>query len=252
MTSSTAQRVVVTDERATRGAAPLGRTSVHVRPRTARERAMYRRRRLAAAGLGLVLIGALVLGVQGVRALVSGLTARSAVDTVTVPVTATTPVRLDLGSGGLDLPIYGAGLDEDGEIDPPQGAVMWYAGHGRVAPGELGTSVVTGRVSYQGEPDTFSDLPSVREGDRVTMTLGNGDTVAADIVSTHVMSTEELQGSDVVWGDQQTERRMVLVTSDATTVPGHDGDSEGHVVAVAEVSSAQPSADTPGETVPKG
>jgi len=83
---------------------------------------MYRRRRLAAAGLGLVLIGALVLGVQGVRALVSGLTARSAVDTVTVPVTATTPVRLDLGSGGLDLPIYGAGLDEDGEIDQIAGA----------------------------------------------------------------------------------------------------------------------------------
>lgn len=224
---------------------------VRRRPRTARERAMYRRRRLAAGGLSLVLVGALVFAAQGAHALISGLAAPgSPHTTVTAPVTAGSPVRLDIGAAGVSQPLYGAGLDEDGEIDPPRGQVMWYTGHGRAVPGDLGTAVIAGHASYAGEPDVFADLSGVREGDRVTLTLGQGDRVVGDVVGLHLMTPDELQGSDLVWGDQRATRRIALVTCGA--VPVDDGHREAHVVAVVEVTGGPASADTPTQTVPKG
>ena len=105
---------------------------------------MYRRRRLAVSGLALILIGVLTLGVQGAQALISGLTAPDSATSGTLTETSTaaplavadTPVKLEIESASISVPISGAGLDDDGEIDPPQGEVIWYTGHGRVTPGE--------------------------------------------------------------------------------------------------------------------
>lgn len=216
---------------------------------------MYRRRRLAVSGLALIVVGVLTLGVQGAQALISGLTATSTAaggPAEPVPATDTTPVRLDIASAGISLPLHGAGLDEDGEIDPPQGEVMWYTGHDRVTPGDLGTAVIAGHVSYHSEPDTFAELASVREGDQVRLTLGTGETVVADIVSTHLVDKDELQGSDLVWGDQKTTRRIAIVTCDEALGIGEDGHRKANFVAIAEVAQDQAAPDTPGQTVPSG
>src|SRR5690606_11867294 len=115
------------------------------RPLSARQRAIYRRRRLAVSGLGLILGGVLTLGVPGAHALISGLVAP---DTPAAPVAAEaldpseTPVRLDIPTAGISVPLSGAGLTEDGEINPPQGEVTWYTGHDRATPGRLGTAVI--------------------------------------------------------------------------------------------------------------
>lgn len=213
----------------------------HRAHRAARQREMYRRRRLAVSGLALILIGVLTLGVQGAQALISGLTAPESATSVratdeTRPLAAAdTPVHLEIESAGINVPISGAGLDEDGEIDPPQGEVTWYTGHGRVSPGDLGTAVIAGHVSYDREPDTFAELSKVTEGDRVTITFGDGVRLETEIVSTHLITTDELQDSDLVWGDQRTKRRIAIVTCDEALGFGEDGHRKGNFVAIAEL-----------------
>lgn len=191
---------------------------------------MYRRRRLAVAVLALLSVGVLVLGFRGVQALISP--GGSAAGDQT-PVTGEAPVRLGIPAVGLSLSIRGEGLDDDGQIRPPQGGATWYVGHDRVTPGQLGTAVVAGHASYRGEPDTFADLASVQEGDQVTLTAGDGGTLDLDVVSTHYVSDAELPGFDLVWDGQQTERRVALVTADEVELP-EGGAGRAHFVAIAE------------------
>lgn len=173
------------------------------RPVSARQRAVYRRRRLAVSGLGLVLIGILTLGVQGAQALISGLTGLDATPITQVQphvAGADTPVALEINTAGISVLLHGEGLDADGKIDPPQGEVMWYTGHNRVSPGQLGTAVVAGHVSYYSEPDVFADLASVKEGDQVTISYGDDSTADFIIVSTRLLDKSELQQSELLWG----------------------------------------------------
>jgi LPXTG-site transpeptidase (sortase) family protein len=205
---------------------------------SARQRAVYRRRRLAVSGLGLILVGVLVLGVQGAQALISGLTAPG---TPSVPLAvgsldpSETPVRLDVPAAGISVPLTAAGLTAEGEINPPQGEVMWYTGHDRATPGRLGTAVIAGHVSYYSEPDVFADLSQVADGDKVTITFADGVALEMDIVSTHLVEKDELQSSDLVWGDQKDRRRVAIVTCDETLGFGDDGQRKANFVAVAEL-----------------
>jgi len=190
------------------------------------------------SGLGLILVGVLTLGVQGAHALISGLVAP---DTPAAPVAAEaldpseTPVRLDIPTAGISVPLSGAGLTEDGEINPPQGEVTWYTGHDRATPGRLGTAVIAGHVSYYSEPDVFADLDQVADGDKVTITFADGVTLEMDIVSTHLVDKDELQSSDLVWGDQKDSRRLAIVTCDETLGFGEDGHRKANFVAIAQL-----------------
>lgn len=189
------------------------------------------------SGLGLVLIGILTLGVQGAQAVLTGLTGPEASSVAQAQPhlgADDTPAEIAISTAGISVPIDGRGLDEDGEIDPPQGEVMWFTGHDRVAPGQLGTAVVAGHVSYYGEPDVFADLASVHEGDRVTITYADGSTADFTIVSTHLVDKSELQQSDLVWGDQTDSRRLAIVTCDEALGFGTDGHRRANFVAIAE------------------
>lgn len=211
------------------------------RPISARQRAVYRRRRIAVSGIALVLIGVLTLGVQGAHALISGLIAPepaalslSQADTAITDSDAALPVRLDVPAAGISVPLAGAGLDTKGRIDAHPGSATWYTGHERVTPGELGTAVVAGRVTDgDGQPGAFAEVATIQEGDRVVVTFADGVTLELDVVSTHLVDKDDLQFSDVVWGNQAETRRVALVTADQ--VLDADGKGRGTFLAVADL-----------------
>lgn len=205
------------------------------RPISARQRAIYRRRRIAASGVGLVLIGVTALGVQGAHALISGLVSPepAAVAVSAADHDGPLPVRLDVPAAGISVPLAGAGLSDTGRLDATATTATWYTGHERVSPGKLGTAVVASRAAGQdGQPGAFAGLDALQEGDRVVVTFDDGVTLELDVVSAEVVDPGELQDSEVVWGDQSSTRRVALVTAD--NVADSDGD-KGAFLAVAEL-----------------
>lgn len=198
------------------------------RPISARQRAVYRRRRIVAAVLAVVLLVLLILGVRAVLQALTGGGDQAAADSVA---TTDQAVRLELPTGDAAITLAPADVNDSNRIDPEPGEAVWYTGHDRVRPGELGTAVIVGHAEHDGSPDAFADLGSLSEGERVTITFADGVTLELDVVSTKVLSEEELQESALVWDDQLQTHRTVLVTSDTVE---HDG-QEGHVLVVSEL-----------------
>lgn len=216
--------------RQTAGSVPPSR-----RPLSARQRAVYRRRRIGAALVALALLSLLVLGAQAVPTLIAGVASPAEAVVPAAPqAAAESPVQLGMPVTGSSLPLSGREVDERGLLDPPAGEAVWLTGHDRVTPGQLGTAVIAGRASGEdGEPTAFSGVTTLTEGDRVVVTFGDGVTLELDVVSTAVVDRGGLESSDLLWGDQRQTRRVALVTSDE--VAGADGDSHGSFVAVAEL-----------------
>lgn len=205
-----------------------GAVSPPRRPQPTRRRAVYRRRRIVAALLALLLLVALVLGA---RAVLQALTGGGEEARAHPPATAEQAVAMDLPTSEAPITVRAAGVNESNRIDPEPGEAVWYTGHDRVRPGELGTAVIVGHASHDGEPDVFAELASVTQGELIILTFADGVTLQLDVTSTQVLAEEELRESDLVWGPQQESHRTVLVTSDAVQV----GDGEGHVVVVGQL-----------------
>ncbi len=193
---------------------------------SARQRAIYRRRRLAVGVLALVV---LVLLVLALRAVVSALTGPESA-AASLP-EADRPVQLTLAPGADPVPLHATDLNRHGRINPGPQEAVWYVGHGRVTPGDLGTALLVGQTEHDGDPAALADLTSLAEGDRVSITFGDGVALQVEITSTDLLTEEELAQSEAVWGDQQEQRRVVLVSSDTIT----RGDTTGHLVAVAHL-----------------
>ncbi|WP_162801936.1 class F sortase [Ornithinimicrobium murale] len=179
-----------------------------------------------AAGLALLVLVGLVLGV---RALVLAVTGGE--EAAPPPAAADQAVQMELPTGEAAIALRPADVNNSNRIDPEPGEAVWYTGHDRVRPGELGTAVIVGHAEHDGEPDAFADLGSAAEGERVRITFADGVTLELDVVSTQVLTEDELQQSDVVWGPQDQTHRTVLVTSDTV----ERGDAEGHIVVVSEL-----------------
>ncbi|QDO89257.1 class F sortase [Ornithinimicrobium ciconiae] len=214
---------------------PAARPRPVRRPLSAERRALYRRRRIVAGILALLLMLLLVLVIQGAAALLTRLTGPSeAVAAPALLAAADSPVQLSVPAVGVSLPLTGTGVDDRGLINPPAGQAIWYAGHDRVAPGDLGTAVVAGRATGDdGEATPFAKVTSLTEGDRIVVTFGDGVTLELDVVSTALVARSDLESVEVLWDDQRETRRVALVTSDE--VADADGDSRGSFLAVAEL-----------------
>ncbi|USQ78746.1 class F sortase [Ornithinimicrobium faecis] len=197
-------------------------------PTQARRRAVYRRRRIVVAVLALALLVGLFLGGRAIVLALSGGGESAAAQPLSA---ADQAVRMELPTSDAAVALRPAGVNESNRIDPEPGEAVWYTGHDRVRPGELGTAVVVGHAEQDGEPDAFADLATITEGERVTITFADGVTLQLDVSDVQVLAEDELQDSDLVWGPQQQTHRTVLVTSDQVEVDGR----EGHVVVVAEL-----------------
>ena len=86
-----------------------------------------------------------------------------------------TPLRITIAALHLSARVVGLGLNADGTVQVPSTDTVtgWY----RLgpAPGQQGSSVILGHVdSYRG-PGVFFHLHELRPGNRIDVTLANGD-----------------------------------------------------------------------------
>ena len=91
------------------------------------------------------------------------------------PMTASTPVRLQIPAIGVDSELIDLGLNDDGTMEVPPGGFPagWYTG--APTPGELGPAVIAGHVDWTG-PGVFYDLHRLAVGDEITVTRQDAST----------------------------------------------------------------------------
>jgi LPXTG-site transpeptidase (sortase) family protein len=212
---------------------------------------MQRRPLLVVGGLVAIVGAALILlwiqrgADAGSQAAPQGSTSPSASAAATpgTPSVTAEPPRGDApeGSGhvlripGIDLEadLHAEGL-RDGKVNPPAGTVMWFTGLDRVAPGEVGTSVIAGHVVAGGEPDRFADLAQVEVGDQVEVLDPDGEPATFTVVRAGVVDKDELTTDQAVWGANTSVQRLAIITCDDAFGFRDDGHRVANYVVIAE------------------
>lgn len=144
------------------------------------------------------------------------------------------PWSLTVDAAAIDQPVVPGGLTAEGTINPDRGQLIWFTGYDRVEPGEVGTAVLSGHVSYEGVPDVFADLHRVASGDEVVMRRGDGSAQSYVVTEVDIVDKAALQRDVRVWGDQRETRRLVLVTCDDELGFREDGHRAANLVVIAE------------------
>jgi LPXTG-site transpeptidase (sortase) family protein len=136
---------------------------------------------------------------------------------------------------GIDLEadLHAEGL-RDGKVNPPAGTVMWFTGMDRVAPGEVGTSVIAGHVVAGGEPDRFADLAQVEVGDQVEVLDPDGEPATFTVVRAGIVDKDELTTDQAVWGANTSVQRLAIITCDDAFGFRDDGHRVANYVVIAE------------------
>ena len=133
---------------------------------------------------------------------------------------------------GLDADLHAEGL-RDGRINPPARTVMWFTGYDRVAPGDVGTSVIAGHVVANGRPDVFNRLSEVAVGDEVQV-VGDDGVETFRVVRAGVVDKDELTVDQTVWGANSSVRRLAIITCDDAYGFRDDGHRVANYVVIAE------------------
>lgn len=104
-----------------------------------------------------------------------------------VPLDRSVPVHIDIPSIGVASAVFDVGRNPDGTIEVPPldgsprtNEAAWY--RYSPTPGQLGPSVIEGHVdSERGGPSVFYRLGDVKPGDRVDVTLADGQVARFDV-----------------------------------------------------------------------
>lgn len=151
-----------------------------------------------------------------------------------VPVsTAKSGPRLVVPSIDVDVELSPQGL-ANGVINPRAGQAVWFTGYGRMRPGELGTSVVAAHVVNGNSPDVFSKLHLIKDGETFTIIDMRNDKYDFQVVKAFVVDKDELTTNAVVWGPNNSVRRVVLVTCDDAMGFSSNGHRRANYVVVGE------------------
>lgn len=151
----------------------------------------------------------------------------------TATTTPTAGVNLAVSAIGLDVPVRAGGASSSGVIVPGAGRAIWVRGYGRVRPGDVGTAVVAAHVVSSGRDDVFAELSSVRVGHTVVVTSG-ADTRTYVVTRTAVVPKAALTRDVDVWGQNTSQRRIVLITCDDGLGYRKDGHRVANYVVVAD------------------
>jgi len=116
------------------------------------------------------------------------------------PLPESIPTRLRIPTIGVDTYFVPLGLEEDGEVEVPEGyeEVGWYT-YGPT-PGEIGPAVVLGHVGSKYGPGVFTDLADMKVGEIIYIDREDGGTAAFEVtaVEPHLQSafpTERVYGN---------------------------------------------------------
>jgi sortase (surface protein transpeptidase) len=119
------------------------------------------------------------------------------------------PARIRIAAIGVDAPLVGVGLLDNGEMEVPDpGLAGWYD-LGPV-PGAAGPSVIAAHVdSYEG-PDVFFRLRELEPGDEIEVHGADGDVAVFTVEHSEQELKYELP-ADRIWNDT-TEPVLRLIT----------------------------------------
>src|SRR5947209_2562831 len=92
------------------------------------------------------------------------------------------PVSIDIPVINVHTTLQTLGLDGSGALEPPTNLTEagWYTGS--PVPGQNGPSVIAGHVDSFTGPAVFFNLKSLNPGDRVTVGLSSGQSVAFQVM----------------------------------------------------------------------
>ncbi|MGH9272775.1 MAG: class F sortase, partial [Ilumatobacteraceae bacterium] len=91
------------------------------------------------------------------------------------------PTSITIEAMGITYPVRGVGLQLDGQLEiPDETEVGWY--RLGAAPGEPGSTVLAGHVSWNRVDGPFRDLPTLEPGASVRLDLADGSTREYQVV----------------------------------------------------------------------
>lgn len=134
------------------------------------------------------------------------------------------PVRVAIGTIGIDAPVEDVDVDTGGTLQAPglddPGTVGWY--RRGPTPGERGNSVLVGHVDTQGTgPAVFFRLAALRPGDRVTVTRADGSAAAFRVDAVRLFPKSAFP-AQLVYGPVP-DARLELVTCGGDFDPQRGG-----------------------------
>ena len=137
------------------------------------------------------------------------------------PMPASAPVRLVVPAIGVDSELMALGLEADGTMQVPPGAVPagWYTG--APTPGERGPAVIAGHVNWAGRRGVFHDLAAMVVGDTITVVRADGSVATFSVVDVREYPKSEFP-TDAVYGDTAgPELRLITCGGDFNRAIGH-------------------------------
>ncbi|MEW1860073.1 class F sortase [Streptomyces sp. NBC_00669] len=130
-----------------------------------------------------------------------------------VPLPASDPVRLDIGSIGLHADLVGRGLT-DGTIDPPPYSTPkvagWYTGG--PTPGTAGAALIVGHVDTETGPAVFFPLSTVKPGALVAVTRADHSVADFSVEAVEVVPKDHFDATRVYGSDAADRPELRLIT----------------------------------------
>ncbi|KGN38328.1 class F sortase [Knoellia subterranea] len=123
---------------------------------------------------------------------------------------------------------------KDGVVNPPTMTLAWVNGYERVRPGDVGTAVIAGHVVDGTKPDIFANLDKVTEGDPITVVDAAGKSWTYTVTRTRIATKKDVSHDPDVWGQNDSVRRIALITCDDDDGFRADGHRVANFVAIAE------------------
>ncbi|MBL0886410.1 class F sortase [Myceligenerans indicum] len=144
------------------------------------------------------------------------------------PLPASRPVAVRIPGIGVDSPVHGLGLDDEGRLRVPSGArynqVAWY--DGSPTPGEVGPAVLEGHVTGSGyAPSVFFELGNTRPGDRIEVDRADGSTAAFEVTEVRSAPKTDFPRVDVYGATTGPELRVITCGGTFDTSTGHHLDN---------------------------
>ncbi|MHC5902533.1 class F sortase [Streptomyces sp. S6] len=134
------------------------------------------------------------------------------------PLGTALPQRVDIPELGVQAPVVARGLDPRGAIDPPPydqaGVVGWYAAG--VTPGARGTALLVGHVDTETRPAVFYKLSTVKAGETVRVTRGDGKVAEFTVDDVEVVQRDHFDAQRA-YGTRKSDRaELRLITCGGT------------------------------------
>ncbi|MFF2728146.1 class F sortase [Streptomyces sp. NPDC058008] len=144
---------------------------------------------------------------------------------VAEPLRPSAPVRIRIPGIGVDAPMTGLKLGEDGSLDAPPAEdanlAGWY--EDGTPPGAKGTAVVAGHVDNAEGPSVFYALGSLEKGAVVEIDRGDGRTAVFSVDAVEVYENDRFPDRRVYGATPDASLRLITCGGGFTRETGYLG-----------------------------